>query len=97
MLRRANLETLALSETSAAGDDQPTRRTLLLTTLLASLPLALRTTAANAGVINPSETTVTLADAIHFLPWSGGPPGTGEVAEMYGGLDTPGPYLAFMR
>jgi hypothetical protein len=67
MLRRANLETLALSETSAAGDDQPTRRTLLLTTLLASLPLALRTTAANAGVINPSETTVTLADAIHFL------------------------------
>jgi hypothetical protein len=29
------------------------------------------------------------------MTWSGGPPGTGEVAEMYGGLDTPGPYLAF--
>ena len=97
MLRRANLETLPLLETFAASGDQSTRRTFLLTTLFASLPLALTTTPAKAGEINPSETAVTLPDAIHFVPWSGGPPGSGEVGEMYGGLDKPGPYLAFMR
>jgi hypothetical protein len=97
MLRRADLETLSSSEAFAARGDQPTRRTLLLTTILASLPLALAAATAKAGVINPSETAVTLPDAIRFLPWSGGPAGTGEVAEMYGGLDKSGPYLAFMR
>ena len=97
MLRRANLETLPLLETFAASGDQSTRRALLLTTLFASLPLALATTPAKAGEINPSETAVTFADAIRFLPWSSGPPGSGEVAEMYGGLDKSGPYLAFMR
>ena len=97
MLRRANLETLPLLETFAASGDQSTRRALLLTTLFASLPLALATTPAKAGEINPLETAVTLPDAIRFLPWSGGPPGSGEVAEMYGGLDKSGPYLAFMR
>ena len=60
MLRRANLETLPLLETFAANGDQSTRRTFLLTTLFASLPLALTTTPAKAGEINPSETAVTL-------------------------------------
>ena len=97
MLRSATLETVALPKAFAAYGDRPTRRMLLLATLFGSLPLALGTTEAEAGMIDPSETAVTLTDSIPFVPWSGGPPGTGEVAEMYGGLDKPGPYLAFMK
>jgi hypothetical protein len=86
-----------LSKMSAGLGSAATRRTLLLAPLFASLPLALRAASAEAGVIDPSQTAVTLPDAVHFVPWSGGPPGTGEVAELYGRLDKPGPYLAFMR
>ena len=41
-----------------------TRRELLLAPLLAALPLALSDKAALAGIINPSETQVTLPGAI---------------------------------
>ena len=74
-----------------------TRRTLLLAPIFASLPLALGLTRAEAGMIDLSETAVTLPDAIRFVPWSGGPAGSGEVAQLYGGLDKPGPYLALMK
>ena len=52
----------------------PTRRGLLLASLLAALPLALSDTAALAGRINPSETQVTLPDAIKWSGWINGFP-----------------------
>ena len=86
------LRTLATNDAGAIS-----RRRLLLAPIVASLPFALGVTSAEAGRIDPAETAVTLPDAIHFVPWSGGPPGSGEVAELYGGLDKPGPYLALMK
>jgi hypothetical protein len=75
-----------------------TRRGLLLGPLLAALPLALSDTAVLAGRIHPSETQVTLPDAIKWSGWiSGFPPHSGEMATLYGGLDKPGPYLVLMK
>jgi hypothetical protein len=74
-----------------------TRRMLVLAPLIASLPLVLKTNAAQAGTIDPSETTVTLPDAMEFVPWSGGPAGSGEMTALYGSLDKPGPYLVLMK
>jgi hypothetical protein len=71
---------------------------LLLASLLAALPLALSDTAALATRINPSETQVTLPDAIKWSGWINGfPPHSGEMAALYGGLDKPGPYLVPMK
>jgi hypothetical protein len=78
-------------------DTASTRRMLLLAPLLASLPFALSGKTAQASNIDPSQTTVTLPDAIKFVPWSGGPPGSGEMAPLYGALDRPGPYLVLMK
>jgi hypothetical protein len=75
-----------------------TRRELLLAPLLSALPLALSDTAALAGRINPSETQVTLPNAIKWSGWINGfPPHSGEMATLYGGLDKPGPYLVLMK
>jgi hypothetical protein len=74
-----------------------TRRELLLASLVAGLPLALPGEAALASTLDPSETIVTPADAIHFVPWSGAPARSGELATLYGGLDKPGPYLVLMK
>jgi hypothetical protein len=75
-----------------------TRRALLLAPLLATLPLALAQTEALAGRINPSETQVTLPDAIKWSGWINGfPPHSGEMATLYGGLNQPGPYLVLMK
>jgi hypothetical protein len=75
-----------------------TRRGLLLAPLLAALPLALSNTAALAGGVNPSETQITLPDAIKWSGWINGfPPHSGEMATLYGGLDKPGPYLVLMK
>ena len=93
-----SLSTNLLSRTLATiGADPISRRTLLLAPILASVPLALGLSTAEASVIDPAETAVTLPDAIRFVPWSGGPAGSGEVAQLYGGLDKPGPYLALMK
>jgi hypothetical protein len=75
-----------------------TRRGLLLGSLLAALPLALADTAALAGKIDPSQTHVTLPDAIRWSGWINGfPPHSGEMATLHGGLDQPGPYLVLMK
>src|ERR1700732_708575 len=74
-----------------------TRRALLLASLMASLPLVASERVAKASRLDPSETTITLPDDIRFVAWSGGPPDSGEVATLYGGLDTPGPYLVLMK
>ena len=74
-----------------------TRRALLLAPLLAGLTVAYSEKTAFASEIDPSETIITLADAIHFVPWSEAPPRSGEMATLYGGLDRPGPYLVLMK
>ena len=64
------------------------RREFLAATLLAALPLALGGTQARAGRINPAETAITLPDEIKWSDWSGGPPHSGEMATLYGGLNS---------
>jgi hypothetical protein len=80
----------------AEGHDT-TRRILLLTMLAAALPLAASTKPAKASKLDPAETIITPPDAIKFVPWSGAPSHSGEVATLYGGLDKPGPYLVLMK
>jgi hypothetical protein len=75
----------------------PTRRSLLLASLLAGLPLAGSAVPALASPLDPAETVITLGDAIKFVPWTGAPARSGEVATLYGGLDKPGPYLVLMK
>jgi hypothetical protein len=87
----------ASSACAADACADATRRLLLLAPVIASLPLVLRTSTAQAGNVDPLETTVTLPDALKFVPWSGGPAGSGEMAALYGSLDKPEPYLVLMK
>jgi hypothetical protein len=73
------------------------RRALLLGILTGGLQLAASSTIARATAIDPSETQITLPDAIKWTTWSGAPPHGGEMATLYGGLDKPGPYLVLMK
>jgi hypothetical protein len=73
------------------------RRSLLLASLIGSVPLAASCTAALASKLDPAETVITLPDQIKFVPWSGAPARSGEMATLYGGLDNPGPYLVLMK
>lgn len=86
-------ERTLVSLLDADVDACSSRREFLAASLLAALPLALRATPARAGQINPAETAITLPDAIKWSDWSGGPPHSGEMATLYGGLNSPGPYL----
>jgi hypothetical protein len=74
-----------------------TRRALLLGMLAGGLQLAASGTMARASEINPSETQITLPDAIKWTTWSGAPPHGGEMATLHGGLDKPGLYLVLMK
>lgn len=74
-----------------------TRRALLLGMLLGGLQLAASGTTAQASAINPSETQIILPDAIRWTTWSGAPPHGAEMAALYGGLDSVGPYLVLMK
>src|SRR5579864_6464421 len=74
-----------------------TRRALLLGILVGGLQLAASGTMAQASAINPSETQITLPDAIKWTTWSGAPPYGGEMATLYGGLDKPGLYVVLMK
>jgi len=74
-----------------------TRRRVLLASLPAAVPFVMRGTAAEAGKIDPSQTAITLPNARKWIPWSGLPPRSGEMATLYGGLDEPGPYLVLMK
>ena len=73
------------------------RRALLLGILAGGLQVAGSGTIARANAIDPSETQVTLPDAIKWTTWSGAPPHGGEMATLYGGLDKTGPYLVLMK
>ncbi len=88
---------LASADALMRTELEPTRRSLLVP-LLGALPATLLGTAGHAGKINPSETSVTLPDAIDWSSWvKGFPPHSGEMATLYGGLDKPGPYVVFMK
>jgi len=89
---------LASADALTRSEFEPTRRGFILAALLSALPVALLSTAAHAGEINPSETSVALPDAIEWSSWiKGFPPHSGEMATLYGGLDKPGPYVVFMK
>jgi hypothetical protein len=80
----------------ASPDVCATRRRVILAPLLAAVPFAMAT-AAQAGKIDPSQTAITPSDAMRWIPWSGLPPHSGEMATLYGGLDQSGPYLVLMK
>ena len=84
---------------AANHDLLSSRRSLLLAPLLAALPLVLSDTGARASELDPSETMITLPDAIKWDAWRAGtvPPHSSEMATLYGGLDQAGPYLVLMK
>src|SRR6266508_6351900 len=96
MLPKNVLDEVSASSCLAEGHNT-TRRVMLLAMLAAGLPLAASTRPAKAIKLDPAETVITLPDAIKFAPWSGAPAHSGEMAALYGGLDTPGPYLVLMK
>jgi hypothetical protein len=65
--------------------------------LLSSIMLALASGRAWASPINPQETFVLQRDQIKFAPWTGVPPDSGQMAQLYGDLNKPGPYLVLMK
>jgi hypothetical protein len=80
------------------ADDASRRTRRELLPLFATLPLALSGTLAEASQINPSETQITLPNAIRWSGWINGfPPHSGEMATLYGGLEKPGRYLVLMK
>jgi hypothetical protein len=98
MLPKTLVEELCSSRVLAGDADvAATRRRLLLAALAAGFPLAASSGIAKAGKLDPAETIITLPDAIRFVPWTGAPAHSGEVATLYGGLDTPGPYVVLMK
>jgi hypothetical protein len=68
------------------------RRTFLLATMM-----TLAASTARATHIDPKQTFVLQGDEIHFEPWNGLPPGSGEMAKLYGNFDKTGPYLVLMK
>jgi hypothetical protein len=76
-------------------DLHATRRRILLTPLLAALPLGL--SAGGAEALNPAETQVILPDQIKWVVWTAGPSHSAEMATLFGGLDRPGEYVVLMK
>jgi hypothetical protein len=65
--------------------------------LLSSMMAAFAASAAEASPIDPRQTFVLQRNDIKFLPWTGLPPHSGEMAKLYGDFDKAGPYLVLMR
>jgi hypothetical protein len=97
MLPASALQRLLATGSLRGGDVVASRRTLLLASLLAGLPLAALGTTAQASPLARSETVITAHDDITFVALTGAPARSGEVATLYGGLDKPGPYLVLMK
>jgi hypothetical protein len=72
-----------------------TRRSVLLASLLAALPLDF--SSGRAEPINPSETQITLPNQINWTAWSSGPEHSAEMATLFGELDKSGPYVVLMK
>ena len=98
MLPKTLVEELSSSRVLGGDADvAATRRGLLLAALAAGFPLAASSGIVKAGKLDPAETIITLPDAVRFVPWTGAPAHSGEVATLYGGLDAPGPYVVLMK
>ena len=69
------------------------RRTFLLAPIMA----AIAARSARASPIDPKQTFVLQHEDIDFDPWNGLPPGSGEMAKLYGDFDKAGPYLVLMK
>ncbi len=69
------------------------RRAFLFSSVLAALAAG----TAGASQIDPKQTFVLQHNDIKFLPWEGLPPGSGEMAKLYGDIDKAGPYLVLMK
>ena len=65
--------------------------------LLSSMMLAVTAGRGEASPIDPAQTFVLQRDQIKFAPWNGLPPGSGEMAKLYGDFDQIGPYLVVMK
>jgi hypothetical protein len=97
-MNRADFLDALANAVSSTDRSNTTRRGLLLSSLLATLPLALSDSAALADQIDPAQTEVTLPNAIKWSGWINGfPPHSGEMAPLYGDLNQPGPYLVLMK
>ena len=99
MSDRCLLQESLHSAMSAANDPGPclTRRTTLLSALVAGLPLAFSDRRAEASPIDPKETIVVLPEDMKWAAWSRLPPHSGEMATLYGDLDKPGPYVVLTK
>lgn len=69
------------------------RRFLMLAPLLSALPIS----AARASTINPAETFVLQKDQIKFQPQGGFPFHGSDIANLYGDIFKPGPYLVMIK
>jgi hypothetical protein len=94
----------SVNEGRSESASNVTRRAALRSTLagvfggsIAGLLLEFASGEAQAGPIDPNQTIVVQANDIQFKPWQGLPPGSGEMAMMYGDLNKPGPYLVLMK
>ena len=87
------------SAIAAATDCGPsvTRRTALLSALVAGLPLAFSSRRVEGSATDPHQTIVELPADIKWTAWTGLPAHSGEMATLYGGLDKPGPYVVLMK
>jgi hypothetical protein len=68
------------------------RRAFLLTSMMTALA-----SSAGASEIDPRQTFIEQRNQIQFSTWGELPPGSGEMAKLYGDSDKPGPYLVLMR
>ena len=93
-----NSQSGAVSGLILEGNLSASRRDAVLASLATALTMVLPGAAAFADKLNPSETAITLPDAIKWNSWiKGFPQHSGEMAVLYGGLDEPGPYLVLMK
>jgi hypothetical protein len=69
------------------------RRTFLITSLLPAILAA----SAEASERDPTQTYVLQRPDIKFQPVQDLPPGSSEMAALYGDIDKPGPYLVMIR
>ena len=74
-----------------------TRRTALLSALIAGLPFAFSRKRVEASPIDPKETIVVPPKDIKWTAWTGLPEHSGEMATLAGGLDQEGPYVVLMK
>lgn len=88
---------LETARSSGNTSGPASRRTLLLSPLMAALQVAFWDSRAQASKLNPSQTVITLPSAIKWSAWTGVPSHTAEMATLYGGLNQPGPYLVYMK